>query len=120
MVGVSLAISEVYFLADGELKLWASYLASGAILCYDTALIVSGVILIQAIRKIMKNFQANNQPVQLNIGMVWLHASVYGLFLFATVITTISTLLELLFKSKDLKTFYHVCSLMTEVFNSAS
>lgn len=62
MVGVSLAISEVYFFADGELKLWASYLASGSILCFDIALIGSGVILTQAIRKIMKNFQANKQP----------------------------------------------------------
>ena len=72
-------------------------------ICMNLALIISGVILVRAIKHVKDLFFSNPQVGRVNIKMLWLHSMAYSLFLGGLVIYTLTYIINLAVDSQ--KTF---------------
>lgn len=101
-------------------KKWLGYVASTGMICTNLLLIVSGVLLIQSIKKIMQYFSTNHRVGKIDVKMLYIHATSFGLFVMGYFIFTAANVAYLVKPTIRIEIVLLVCSIIQATFSFVS
>ena len=103
------------------MQAWLAFVSLAMFIAMNLVLIVSGILLLRFTKEIKSLFDTNSHVGVLDIRMLLLHGSSFGLFLIGTVIFTLSCIAVVIFpESLMVKQINIACSCLLLIFSFCS